>query len=241
MFNVCNVPAVQELLSDNNACTETLASSANEQHVICVAYDKWMNSIKPVCMSVHLEESFIQLDRYLIACVYGCVCVVCVWVCVCGGSLLFPGSLTIWIISASSAFSLWTPGEVAALGHGGTGALQEPHSQLHSGLHCGCGGLRYYKSVSLIGCVNAILTLLCLPVSARLLFLLYLQVITLQLSFFTCLLSTQVVHHSKEPLPKLHCLSLWNMINIQYLLGPLCNEMRPIALTSHHLRFSHLL
>lgn len=31
------------------------------------------------------------------------------------------------------------PGEAAALGHGGAGALPEPHPQLHPRLHC-CGG-----------------------------------------------------------------------------------------------------
>lgn len=36
-------------------------------------------------------------------------------------------------------------GAVAVVGHGRTGALQEPHSKLHTRLHCGCGGLRYHK------------------------------------------------------------------------------------------------
>lgn len=86
----------------------------------------------------------------------GCV----VEACVSGESLMFPGSLTIRIISASSAFSLWTPGEVAALGHGGTGALQEPHSQLHTRLHCGCGCLRHYKWVSLMSSWSSVLSYL---------------------------------------------------------------------------------
>lgn len=38
-------------------------------------------------------------------------------------------------------------GEVTAVGHGGSGALQEPHPQLHTRLHCGCGGVRYHKWV----------------------------------------------------------------------------------------------
>lgn len=127
------------------------------------APDMLVNTAKPVCTSVYLgvifhtavrhwkchHDEFARInngrvwDAYLIAHVYESL-----GVCVSGGGLLFPGSLTIWIIS--SAFSLWTPGEVAAVGHSGTGALPEPHSQLYTRLHCGCGGLRHYKSVSLI-------------------------------------------------------------------------------------------
>lgn len=75
------------------------------------------------------------------------VCVlraVCVRVCV--GSPVCPGSLT---MAVTSAVSPWTSGQVAAVGHGGTGALQEPHPQLHPGLHRGGGRLRHHKSVSI--------------------------------------------------------------------------------------------
>lgn len=35
------------------------------------------------------------------------------------------------------------------MGHGGTGALQEPHPELHPGLHRGGGRLRHHKLVSI--------------------------------------------------------------------------------------------
>lgn len=107
-------------------------------------------------ISTHINEcgrcDWKPLDAYLfvpsLCCVLVCVCVwVSVYVCVWREPTSQALWLSIWIISVSSAVSLWTPGEVAALGHSGTGALPEPHPQLHPGLHCGRGGLWHYKSV----------------------------------------------------------------------------------------------
>lgn len=88
-----------------------------------------------------------NLVLFTLGCISYCTCL---WKCLCvcvEGAFCFQALWLIWIISA---FSPWTPGEVAAVGHSGTGALQEPHSQLYTGLHCGRGGLRHYKSVSLM-------------------------------------------------------------------------------------------
>ena len=220
-----------------------------------------MNTVTPVCLSWGIfSYSSATLNRspwgvpiclnnaclYILFCVY----VLCKSLCLCGGSRLFPGSLTIWIISASSAFSLWTPGEVAALGHSRTRALQEPHSQLYPGLHCGCGGLRHHKSVSLKKSAQSAHSVMPLNSLVSYYILLPTWVDRVNLSLTGIILwgktKTSQITILKQsdrwsPLRKEISAEISQISNIIWMfprLHPLSNETRCITLTSHPTKLS---
>lgn len=116
----------------NNACTATFPPGLPHSRTSL----RYINDLRQfVCLSQSYSEITVKLILLHVS-VHVCVCV-----------QALSDSLTN-LYSASSAFSLWTPGEVAAVGHSRTGALQEPHPQLYTRLHGGRGRLRHHKSVA---------------------------------------------------------------------------------------------